>query len=146
MNNFDPIPGHPNSIAPGKLRFSSITPTIVFQDAEPRLALGAPGGQAILSACFQAISNILDFGMTAVEAVSAPRIHTEESTVWCEARIRSDTCDALKREGYVVKHQLWSYSPLLALVQLVHLLPDGRLQGASDPRGGGGVCYTKSAQ
>lgn len=146
MNNFHPIPGHPNSIAPGKLRLSPIMPTIVFQDAEPRLALGAPGGNAILSACFQAISNVLDFGMTAVEAVSAPRIHAEESTVWCEARIRSDTCAALSGEGYTVNHQLWSYAPWLALVQLVHLLPDGRLQGASDPRGGGGVCYTKLTQ
>ncbi|MBA7473250.1 Glutathione hydrolase proenzyme [subsurface metagenome] len=146
MNNFDPIPGRPNSIAPGKLRIGTIMPTIVFQDSEPRLALGAPGGNAILSGCFQAISNVLDFGMTAVEAVSAPRIHAEESTVWCEARTRADTCAALEKEGYTVKHQLWSYSPQLALVQLAHLLPDGQLQGASDPRCGGDVCYTRSTQ
>ena len=118
-------------------------PTIVFQGAEPRLALGAPGGQAILSGCFQAISNVLDFGMTAVEAVSTPRIHAEEWTVWGEARIRTETCDALTKQGYTVEHQPLSFSPRLAQVQLVRLLPDGRLDGGSDPRGGGGVCYAR---
>jgi len=144
MNNFEPILGRPNSITPGKIRLSTIMPTILFQDRKPRLALGASGGNAILSGCLQTISNILDFGMTAVEAVVVPRIHVEESTVWCEARIRSDTCDALKREGYVVQHQLWGYAPQLAVVQLVHLLPDGRLHGASDPRGGAGAVMQSS--
>ncbi|MFC1937037.1 gamma-glutamyltransferase family protein [Chloroflexota bacterium] len=146
MNTFDPIPGRLNSIGPGKFRLYNVMPTIVFQGDEPRLALGAPGGQAILSGCFQAISNVLDFGMTAVEAVYAPRIHAEGWTVWGEARIRTETCDALTKQGYTVERQPFSFSPRLAQVQLVRLLPDGRLDGGSDPRGGGEASATPEAR
>jgi len=140
MARLDPIPDNPNSIAPGKLVcIKRLMPTIVFQDGEPRLTLGAQGGNAILSACLQTTSNVLDFNMTPVEAVSAPRIHAEGTTVWAEARIRADTCDALMRKGYIVERELSSYFSPLGQVQVVQMLSDGRLKGGADPRGGGGV-------
>jgi len=140
MARLDPIPGHPNPIAPGKfVGIKRLMPTIVFQDGEPRLILGAQGGNAILSACLQTMSNVLDFNMTPVEAVSAPRIHAEGTTVWAEARIHAYTCDALMRKGYNVEHELSSYLPKLGQVQVAQMLSDGRLKGGSDPRGGGGV-------
>jgi gamma-glutamyltranspeptidase/glutathione hydrolase len=145
MHNFDPIPGRTNSIAPGKLRRSPHTPTIIFEGEQPRLALGAPGGQAIPAGCLQSACNVLHFDMSATEAVSAPRIHAEEWTAWCEARIRMETCEALKKAGYTVERQPWSYSPLFSWVQLVNLLPDGSLQAGSDPRSmGGGYFMTRS--
>ena len=38
MAVFDPRPGRAGSIAPGKSRFSSLCPTIVFRDASPRMS------------------------------------------------------------------------------------------------------------
>ena len=44
MGVFDPRPGRTGSVAPGKSRFSSLCPTIVFNKGTPRIVLGAPGG------------------------------------------------------------------------------------------------------
>lgn len=147
MNLFNPVPGEPHSIAAGKIRPSSLMPTIVFEEGEPTLALGALGGNAILSACVQVLSNILDFGFSAVEAVLAPRIHAEGSIIWCESRIRSDHCNILKTKGHTVERQLQGYVPWFGQAQIVHIMPGGSLQGGSDPRGGGGaVMYARSKE
>ena len=62
MAVFDPRPGRAGSIAPGKSRFSSLCPTIVFEGDRPCLALGAPGGTQIAMGVTQAILNVLDHG------------------------------------------------------------------------------------
>ena len=136
MNNFEPVPGHPNSIAPGKARYSSMAPVIVFQDEQPIMALGAPGGNAIPGTLLQVISNVLDFGMTSVEAVSVPRIQAEGGRVMCEPRTRSDFCSALRQRGYNAEQEAWHH---FAWPQLVRCLPDGRLDAASDPGPEAGV-------
>ena len=147
MNLFNPVPGNLDSIAAGKIRPSSLMPTIVFQEGAPILAFGALGGNAILSACMQVLSNILDFGFSAIEAVLVPRIHAEGSTIWCESRIRSDHRTMLETKGHTVEHQLRGYVPWFGQAQIVHIMPDGSIQGGSDPRGGGGaVMYARSKE
>ena len=42
MNWYDPRPGRAGSIAPGKRRFSSMTPTIVFEGETPVLRSARP--------------------------------------------------------------------------------------------------------
>lgn len=110
-------------------------PSIAFRDSVPAMALGAPGGNAILSSLTQVFTNVVDYGMTAVKAVSAPRIHAEGATVVCEARVRSDVCDALRERGYDLVQDQAPLSRRMALAQLVIIGPDGELDGASDPRG-----------
>ena len=43
MSRFDPRPGRPGSVAPGKRRPSSAAPTIVFRGDAPFIVIGAPG-------------------------------------------------------------------------------------------------------
>jgi len=75
MNCFNPIPGHPNSIAPGKSRITGMSPTIVIdEDGDLIIVIGAPGGNKITGGVAQGIINILDHKMSPVEAVYAPRI------------------------------------------------------------------------
>ncbi len=139
MNRFDPRPGRASSLAPGKARLHLMMPSIAFRDDAPAVAFGAPGGNAILAALVQTFTNVVDFGMNATEAVSASRIHTEESTVWCEARIRSDVVTGLREAGHTVIQDPNSYGRFLARVQLVTIGPDGNLDGGSDPRADSGV-------
>ena len=64
-----------------------------MSDDEPWLIVGAPGGSVIISAVRTTIINAIDFGMSAVEAVSFPRIHCEGGPVFCEARVQGDVVD-----------------------------------------------------
>ena len=77
MALFDPHPGTPASIAPGKRVTSSMAPTIVLRDGKPAWALGLPGGVRIFTSVFQAVVNLIDHRMSLQEAVEAPRIWSQ---------------------------------------------------------------------
>ncbi|MCB1970513.1 MAG: gamma-glutamyltransferase [Geminicoccaceae bacterium] len=77
MNNgvmwFDPEPGRPNSIAPGKRPLSNMCPVIAEND-HVRLAIGASGGRRILPAVTQIMSFVFDYHMPLEDAFAQPRI------------------------------------------------------------------------
>jgi len=78
MNNgimwFDPRPGRPNSIAPGKRPLTNMCPTIVSKDGKGWIAVGASGGRRILPAVAQILSFVVDHGMDLEAAFHQPRI------------------------------------------------------------------------
>ena len=49
------------------------------RDGQVELVLGAAGGSRIITAVFEELSNALDFGMDAADAVRAPRFHQQDS-------------------------------------------------------------------
>ncbi len=130
MGAFDPRPGRAGSIAPGKARMSSMAPTIVFRGDEPFFIIGAPGGTYITPGILQAILNVVDFGMTALEAVSAPRICATSDTIWITNRILRSTEAELIRMGYPVKRSPMTY--YFAGLHGIRIV-DGKLDGAADP-------------
>lgn len=134
MMVFDPRPGRAGSLAPGKARFSALSPTIVFKEGRPFFLVGAPGGTTITMGNLQAILNVVDFGMTAQEAVQAPRFTTTSDTIEVTNRIPRRTEKALQARGYPTKRHAHSYMhPLVHAIRLV----DGRLDGGADPAGDG---------
>jgi len=136
MNAFHPLPGHPNSIAPGKSRVTGMSPTIIYKGGRPFMVIGAPGGVRIITGNLQTILNVLDHGMTAQEAVSAPRFDCQE-VLEVEARIPSYICAELERQGEKVVRSLASYGSF-ASVHAILVDPDtGELSGGADPRGEG---------
>jgi len=78
MNNgilwFDPQPGRPNSIAPGRRPLSNMSPVVAYRNGKPWLALGASGGRRIVPAVAQLLSFVMDYGMTLEEAFQQPRL------------------------------------------------------------------------
>jgi gamma-glutamyltranspeptidase/glutathione hydrolase len=142
MKLFDPVPGRPNSMAPGKARTTGMVPTLVLRDGRPVLAAGAPGGSVIISAVLQAILNIVDFAMSPVEAVTVPRIHCEGKALHAEARVEGAVCRALAAMGHEVRHSPISFDPVMSRAHVVQI-DAGRWRGAADPRGGGGVAYAR---
>ncbi|UYV35698.1 gamma-glutamyltransferase [Rhodobacteraceae bacterium D3-12] len=70
---FDPEPGKPNSIAPGKRCLMNFAPTILNQ-GEAWSAIGAAGGRRILSAVAQLIGFMVDHGRDGQAALQAPRM------------------------------------------------------------------------
>ncbi len=131
MAVFDPRPGRAGSIAPGKSRFSSLCPTIVFEGERPCLALGAPGGTQIAMGVTQAILNVLDHGMTMTEAVSAPRFSSTSNAIDVSNRIPGYVTEPLEHMGYEVVRSPLTFG--FAAVHGVRLLADGRLDGGADP-------------
>jgi gamma-glutamyltranspeptidase/glutathione hydrolase len=130
MAVFDPRPGHTGSIAPGKARFTAMAPTLVFEGAEPRLVLGAPGGTFITMGILQAILNTIDFGMTAGEAVAAPRFCTTSDTIDVVNRIPHFVTDELEARGYRVRRSYRGYH--FAGVHAIGIV-NGQWQGGADP-------------
>src|SRR5216683_1636210 len=139
MNCFDPRPGNPNSIRPGKTRATSMTPTLVFDGDRLRVCIGAPGGTKIVTAILQVLVNILDHKMTPVEAVSAPRIDFQGDVVQIEGRIPVAVSRGLEQRGYAVNRRTLSYDSYFARPQVIAGEKDGFLHGASDPRKDGGI-------
>ena len=131
MNWYDPRPGRPGSIAPGKRRFSSMTPTLVFEDATPVMTLGAPGGAWIGVAVLQTLLNVLDWGMTMQEAVSAPRFSATTDVIDISNRIPRAVQREVEALGYNVRRSPLSF-PFAAPHGIT--LWDGRLQGGADPQ------------
>jgi gamma-glutamyltranspeptidase / glutathione hydrolase len=144
-------PNHPNALAPGKRPCVTPAAAIALRTDGPEvLALASPGGDVIVQAMLQAFLNVDLFGMTAQQAVEAPRVasfaapsafhpHPEvEKLVFVEQRISTRTRVALTQRG----HRLvtWpAYEFDAGSVQLIHDIrrPDARgraLAAAADPR------------
>ena len=141
MNCFDPRPGRPNSVRPGKTRVTMMTPTMVFDRNKLRVCVGAPGGTKIVTAILQVLVNVLDHDMSAYEAVGAPRIDFQGDVVQAEHRVPRVVCEGLEHLGYRVNRRTLNYDTYFARPQLIVGEADGFLAGASDPRKDGGAAF-----
>lgn len=130
MTVFDPRPGLPGSLAPGKARFTAISPTIIFKDESPYLVLGAPGATYITMGNLQVILNVLEFGMTAQEAVSAPRFAATSNDIELSNRIFRSTEKSLKDQNYPVIRRPESHT--FAWVHAIRII-NGEMDGGADP-------------
>lgn len=131
MSVFDPRPGRAGSLAPGKSRFSALSPTIVFDGDRPHLVLGAPGATYITMGNLQVILNVLDFGMSAQEAISAPRFSATSETIEVTNLIRRSTERGLQQLGYPTRRYPRAYK--FAWVHAIRIGADGSLDGGADP-------------
>jgi gamma-glutamyltranspeptidase/glutathione hydrolase len=75
MCRFDPRPGRPNSIAPGKRPLNNLG-SMILRLYDRDLAVGMQGGRRIISVIPQVTQRMIDFGMFPEEAATSPRIHT----------------------------------------------------------------------
>lgn len=131
MGVFDPRPGMPGSIAPGKSRFTAACPVMVFEKKKPRIVMGAPGGAHIAVAVAQGLVNALDFGMSLQEAVAAPRFSATSDIIDICNRIPRRTARDLEGRGYRIARSPISYA--FAELHAVGRSEDGRWSGGADP-------------
>jgi gamma-glutamyltranspeptidase/glutathione hydrolase len=100
---FDPHPGQPHSVAPGKRVTSSMAPTIVLcPDGRPFCALGLPGGIRIFTSVLQALINVIDHKMSPQAAVEAPRLWTQGAEVVLERTFAPGLRKGLEAKGHRV--------------------------------------------
>jgi gamma-glutamyltranspeptidase/glutathione hydrolase len=130
---FDPRPGHPNSLAPGKRALTNMCPLIGARDGRARFGTGASGGRRILAAVVQMASFIVDFAMTPGEAAHHPRIDVSgASGIAIDRRLGEAICERLAtRPGAaLVEHTVWPSR--FACPNLVLRGEDGLNYGVTD--------------
>ena len=123
-----------NEIQPGKRMLSSMSPTILVKAGQPVLVLGTPGGSTIFTSVFQTIVNILDYGMSPLDATSATRFHHQllppDLVTYSVTRpLPKETISALADRGYRAEPHAWEFGD----VQVVWR-DEGTLKPAADPR------------
>lgn len=96
--------GSANAIQGGKTPLSSMSPSMVFKDGKPFLAIGAAGGPRIITGTLQGIVNAIDFDMTPEQLVNAPYINclTRAQGLEVEYGISGDTRKILEEMGHKI--------------------------------------------
>jgi gamma-glutamyltranspeptidase/glutathione hydrolase len=109
-----------------------MSPTIVFDEGAPVLAVGSPGGSMIITTVLQTLLNRLDFGMPLLDAVAAPRASQRNTVaVSAEPAFNEDPLEALGHTFVDVAE--------IGAVTAIEQRDDGQLVAVAEPvrRGGG---------
>jgi|1186.fasta_scaffold00587_6 gamma-glutamyltranspeptidase/glutathione hydrolase len=77
LSSLNTFAGTPNAIQPGKRPRITLSPTLLFHNHHPVMAISVAGGDQQDQAAIQVILNYVDFGMNPEEAFKAPRFSTE---------------------------------------------------------------------
>jgi len=77
LSSLNTFAGTPNVIEPGKRPRITLSPTLLFHDNQPVMAISVAGGDMQDQAAIQVILNYVDFGMSPEEAFKAPRFSTD---------------------------------------------------------------------
>jgi gamma-glutamyltranspeptidase / glutathione hydrolase len=127
---------HPNCIGPHKRCMHTLMPGLMVRAGKPHAALGLKGGHVQPQVQVQIISNLVDFGMTPQEAISAPRFnHIEGIKVGLEPEVVPEVKEELRRRGHqIVGGNRESFGGAHAIVIDA---ASGAFVGGSDPRKGG---------
>ena len=136
-NMFGAIGGEANAIHPGKRMLSSMTPTLVLKNNQPYIVIGTPGGTTIPTQVFQALINILEFGMSAEDAINKPKFHHQwlPDELYTEKGFLPSTAEALKKMGYPMGKERGG----IGRTEIILVRPDGKIEAVADRRGDDGA-------
>lgn len=131
-----------NAITPGRRPRSSMSPSMVFDDSgELLMVTGSPGGNSIPAYVAKTMVGVLDWGLSAQDAVDHPNIVARGEMVRVEVNAETGQAiaDDLSERGYNVQESEGENSGLHIIV----INPDG-LDGAADRRREGLVAVPAS--
>ncbi len=122
-----------NRVAPGKRPLSSMSPTIVYgPDGKVILAVGSAGGKRIIMHVTKTLIGVLDWGLSADEAIKLPNIYFGRAGVLIEDDAAGKALvEKMKPFGYTV-----TPTDLGSKLNAVERVGDV-WRGAADPRGPG---------
>jgi len=119
-----------NRVAGGKRPRSSMAPTLVFdRDGGLKLALGSPGGLAIIDFVARTLVGVLDWHMDIQAAISAPNFGSTNGPTFLErGTAYEELGDALAARGHII-----NYARLTSGLHGIERVPGG-WRGGADPR------------
>jgi gamma-glutamyltranspeptidase/glutathione hydrolase len=128
-----------HAIAPGRRVPSMMAPTVVLRDGEIELGLGSAGSNRIRSAIVQTVVRAVEEGMSAGEAVRAPRLHYEAGVVQAEPGIDEEALARIEGRGVPVFRRPRINLFFGGVQAVARDRAGGALNGGGDPRRGGAV-------
>lgn len=130
---FDPRPGRPNSLGPGKRALTNMCPIVAMRDGRPWFGLGASGGRRILAAVLQMASFVVDFGMDPETAAHHPRIDVSGGErIGIDRRMPAEIAEALSARPGAALVEHGTFPTRFACPNLVLRDADGRNSGITD--------------
>jgi gamma-glutamyltranspeptidase/glutathione hydrolase len=141
-SQFSTSPTHPNCLAPRKRPFHTLVASLVTRGPEPVIGYATSGGDGQAMFHVQGLSNLIDHGMTAQEAIERPRFVCGRRgrgggavAVEVESRAGEETIAELRRRGHAVG-VLREFAHETGHAHAV-TRRGGTLTGGADPRGDG---------
>jgi gamma-glutamyltranspeptidase/glutathione hydrolase len=135
LTDFDFAPGGPNSVVAAKRPRSSMAPALVFNNNDPHLVIGSPGGSMIINYVAKVLVGVLDWGRDVQAAIDLPNFGSRNGPTLIElgSRYGALTPDLLQR-GHQVETIV-----LTSGLHGIERMPDGGWRGGADPRREGAV-------
>ncbi|MFY8274930.1 gamma-glutamyltransferase [Pseudoalteromonas sp. SSDWG2] len=119
-----------NRVEGGKRPRSSMSPVIVFNsDGSIRLVIGSPGGSRIINYVAHSIVGVLDWGLSAQDAINLPRITNRND----KTTLEQGTELAAQKEEFEKRGHSVYVGDLNSGIHAVEII-NGKLYGAADPR------------
>jgi gamma-glutamyltranspeptidase/glutathione hydrolase len=132
-NAFGLIGAEANAVAPGKRPLSSMSPTIVLEEGQPVMTLGAAGGPTIINQVVQAIVRRFDLDLPLEECLGQPRIHHQWSPDLLRVETRMD--DVIEQALTGRGHKLTVTTAQIGVTQAIEFdRTAGLFRGMADPR------------
>ncbi|MBK8858133.1 MAG: gamma-glutamyltransferase [Opitutaceae bacterium] len=131
-----------NQVAPGKRPRSTISPTLVFRDGRPFLAIGIPGSARIPTALLQVLLDRLVFNRPLAEAIGDTRFHYNRNwrrdnaeSFEAESSLPESEVAALRAMGWEVElPEAAGTGKNFGGINAIELNADGSRTGYADPR------------
>ncbi|CAN1542293.1 Ggt Gamma-glutamyltransferase [Rhabdaerophilaceae bacterium] len=135
--------GLPSSLAPGKRPRTTLTPSLAFENGEPRLVFGTPGGDQQDQWQMAMFLRRVHHGLNLQEAIDLPMFHTAHAPssfypreaklghLMVEENVGEATLEALAEQGHGVERAgIWTVGRTTAAEKGA----DGVLRAAATPR------------
>ena len=135
MQNFDPRPGRPNSLKPGKMPIFAAPVLLACRDGEPVFAATGSGGYRIMTGVVHGFVNWAVFGMALKDALEAPRVHSQGRDTFVDETLPQTVAAELARRGHSLVLQR-DHPGLTAFARVNAVARDpatGDLRGAAYP-------------
>ncbi|WP_316979354.1 gamma-glutamyltransferase family protein [Shumkonia mesophila] len=136
--------GHPNRLAPGRRPFHTLNPALARFDDGRVMTYGTMGGEGQPQTQAAVFSRYALFGQPLQAAVTAPRWllgrtwGSDSANLKLEGRFAPALIEALREAGHDVE-VVADFTDLMGHAGAIVRHPDGRLEGAADPRSDGRV-------
>lgn len=144
LQSFNTWEGHVNCIEPGKRPRITLTPTLVLKEGKPVMAVSVAGGDVQDQVTLQLLMNMIDFGLSPAEAVTAARFNTnhhlgsfrqtppELGSLIVDPTVPEKALEVLRERGHKIKVEKRIGDPIALRIDPV----TGVVEAAGDPKAG----------